>query len=65
MKNRLRGHLKSWAAGLLAVMLTCLYPCLFLYAQNAGEAELGDTRLFVGIFLLARAFPRLGGLLLL
>ena len=52
MKNRLRGHLKSWAAGLLAVMLTCLYPCLFLYAQNAGEAELGDTRLFVGIFLL-------------
>lgn len=52
MKNRLRGHLKSWAAGLLAVMLTCLYPCLFLYAQNAGEAELDDTRLFVEIFLL-------------
>ena len=52
MKTRLCGHLKSWAAGLLAVALTCLYPCLFLYAQNAGEAELGDTRLFVGIFLL-------------
>ena len=48
----LRGHLKSWAAGLAAVILTSLYPCVFIFAQNAGEAELGDTRLFVVIFLL-------------
>ena len=48
----LRGHLKSWAAGLAAVILTSLYPCVFIFAQNAGEAELGDTRLFVAIFLL-------------
>ena len=48
----LRGHLKSWAAGLAAVILTSLYPCVFIYAQNAGEAELGDTRLFAGIFLI-------------
>ena len=48
----LRGHLKSWAAGLAAVILTSLYPCIFIYAQNAGEASLGDTRLFAGIFLL-------------
>lgn len=49
--KRLRGHLKSWTAGLAAVILTCLYPCIFLYAQNAGEAEFGDTRLFICIFL--------------
>ena len=48
----LRGHLKSWTAGLAAVILTSLYPCIFIYAQNAGEASLGDTRLFAGIFLL-------------
>ena len=48
----LRGHLKSWAAGLGAVILTSLYPCVFIFAQNAGEAELGDARLFVAIFLL-------------
>lgn len=48
----LRGHLKSWAVGLVAVMLTSLYPCIFIFAQNAGEAKLGDTRLFACIFLL-------------
>ena len=48
----LRGHLKSWAAGLAAVILTSLYPCIFIFAQNAGEARLGDTRLFACIFLL-------------
>ena len=48
----LRGHLKNWVAGLSAVMLTSLYPCIFIYAQNAGEASLGDTRLFAAIFLL-------------
>lgn len=47
-----RGHLKSWAVGLVAVMLTSLYPCIFIFAQNAGEAKLGDTRLFACIFLL-------------
>ena len=46
-----RGHLKSWAVGLVAVMLTSLYPCIFIFAQNAGEAKLGDTRLFACIFL--------------
>lgn len=48
----MRTHMKSWVAGLLAVILTSLYPCVFIYAQNAGEAELGDTRLFVCVFLL-------------
>ena len=53
----LRGHLKSWAAGLAAVILTSLYPCIFIFAQNAGEARLGDTRLFACIFLLTAYIP--------
>ncbi len=48
----LHGHLKSWAVGLAAVILTSLYPCIFIYAQNAGEAVLKDTWLFVAVFLL-------------
>lgn len=43
--------IKSWAAALLALILTCLYPCVFLYAQNAGEASLRDILPFFCIFL--------------
>lgn len=44
-------HGKAWAAGLLALVLICLYPCIFLYSQNAGEAELRDILPFFCIFL--------------
>lgn len=48
-------HGKAWAAGLLALVLICLYPCIFLYSQNAGEAELRDILPFFCIFLASAA----------
>ena len=36
-------------------MLICLYPCIFLYSQNAGEAELRDILPFFCIFLASAA----------
>ncbi len=37
--------------GSLAVILTCLYPCVFLYAQNAGEANGADMLPFFLLYL--------------
>lgn len=48
----------TWLIGLLAVVLTCLYPCVFLYAQNAGEAKAADMLPFFLLFLVTA----LGGL---
>lgn len=41
----------SWLP-LLSVLLTCLYPCVFLYAHNAGEAPISSMLPFFGVFLL-------------
>lgn len=43
--------LRSWTAGLLAVVLTCLYPCVFMFCQNAGEASAVDMLPFFLLFL--------------
>lgn len=42
---------KSPLLGSLAVILTCLYPCVFLYAQNAGEANARDMMPFFLLYL--------------
>ena len=36
---------------LLAVLFTCLYPCVFLFSQNAGEAKAADMLPFFLLFL--------------
>ena len=45
--------------GVLAVVTTCLYPCVFLYSRNAGEARALDMipffLLFLGTALIALA----------
>ena len=46
---------KLWSAGwlpVLSVILTCFYPCVFLYAHNAGEAPFSSLFPFFGVFLL-------------
>ena len=46
---------KIWSAGwlpVLSVILTCFYPCVFLYAHNAGEAPFSSLFPFFGVFLL-------------
>lgn len=48
----MRNHkLKTWLPSLLSVVLTCLYPCVFLFAQNAGEANAADMLPFFLLFL--------------
>ena len=48
-----------------AILLTCLYPCAFLFFQNAGEARAADMLPFFGIFLLtALALAAIYGILL-
>lgn len=48
MMNR---KLKTWIPSLLSVVLTCLYPCVFIFCQNAGEANAGDMLPFFLLFL--------------
>lgn len=43
---------KSWSLSLLAILLTCFYPCVFLFSQNAGEAAAADMLPFFLIFLI-------------
>lgn len=50
MRNS-KNKLKTWLPSLLAVALTCLYPCVFLFSQNAGEANAVDMIPFFLIFL--------------
>ena len=42
---------RKWLLSLLALAATCLYPCLFLFAQNAGEARAQDMIPFFLLFL--------------
>lgn len=46
-----QNKLKAWLSALLAVITTCLYPCVFLFSQNAGEANAIDMLPFFLIFL--------------
>ena len=43
--------MKKWLISLLSMVLTCLFPCLFLFAQNAGEARFRDVFPFFFLFL--------------
>lgn len=46
---------KLWTAGFLPVLslvLTCFYPCVFLYGHNADEATFASMFPFFGVFLL-------------
>ena len=40
-----------WLPGLLAILTTCLYPCVFLFSRNAGEARAKDMIPFFLLFL--------------
>lgn len=46
---------KSLLPGFLAVILTCFYPCAFLFSQNAGEANASDMLPFFLLFLITAA----------
>lgn len=47
--------LKKIGLPLLSILLVCVYPCAFLFFQNAGEARAADMLPFCGIFLLTAA----------
>ena len=53
--KKLKKYAGSWSAALLALIFTCLFPCVFLYAQNIGEAHARDMLFFLKIFLLTAA----------
>ena len=44
--------MKKWLISLLSVVLTCLFPCFFMFARNAGEARFQDIFPFFFLFLL-------------
>lgn len=50
-KSEKPAHWKAWLSGSLAIVLTCLYPCVFLFSQNAGEANASDMLPFFLLFL--------------
>lgn len=43
--------MKKWSISLISMVLTCLFPCLFMFTQNAGEARFGDIFPFFFLFL--------------
>lgn len=49
------GRWKPWTASILALVLTCFYPCMFLFSQNAGEANASDMLPFFLLFLATAA----------
>lgn len=51
----MKKKLKAWCAPMLAIFLTCLFPCLFLYFENAGEAALAEILPALGLFLVIAA----------
>lgn len=56
---------KSWGLPLLSIFLVCLFPCGFLYFQNAGEAHFVDVLPVLGVYLAVAAVAFLVLLLLL
>lgn len=51
----LKQKAKTWGPALCSVLLTCFYPCIFIYSQNAGEARAADMLPFFGLFLFTAA----------
>lgn len=51
----MKRKLKIWLPSVLAVVLTCFYPCAFLFSQNAGEANAVDMLPFFLLFLVTAA----------
>ncbi len=65
MENQKKPSLAAgWGLGLLAVCMTCLYPCVFLFSQNAGEARAADMLPFFLLFLATAALGLLASGLL-
>lgn len=58
-------HLRSLGLPILSVLLICLHPCLFLFCQNAGEANFKDIFPFFFLFLATAAVGFLLSLLIL
>ena len=46
-----QGRARALLPALLAVVFTCLYPCVFLFSINAGEARAADILPFFLLFL--------------
>lgn len=44
---------KNWGLPILSIILTCLFPCAFMYFQNAGEARLTDMLPMLGLYLIS------------
>lgn len=47
----MKSKIKGWLLPTLAIVLTCLFPCLFFYFQNAGEASLHEILPVLALFL--------------
>ena len=66
----LKKALTNWIVPILAVVLTCFFPCAFLYFENIGEASFADLfpafffyllcagGIFLVLWLLLRSIPR-------
>ncbi len=44
-------RLKNWGLPILSILLTCLFPCVFQFFQNAGEAHVADMLPMLGLYL--------------
>ena len=47
--------MKKWISVPLCLVLTCLFPCFFMFCQNAGEANFKDIFPFFLVFLATAA----------
>lgn len=56
---------KKWGLPILSILLICIFPCAFLYFQNAGEAHVRDLLPMLGLFLVTAGACFLAGLLIL
>ena len=45
----------KWVLPILSVLLICIFPCAFLYFQNADEAHVADSLPMLGLFLITAA----------
>lgn len=48
-------QLKQVGLPVASILLMCVFPCVFMFSQNAGEARAVDMLPFFGIFLLTAA----------
>lgn len=56
---------KKWGIPILSILLVCIFPCAFLYFQNAGEAHASELLPMLGLFLATAAVVFLVLLLIL